>query len=284
MFYLPLPLLLTRWSARFLQGLFSLPARQMVLSPIARVSLIASLGLALAACSTETKDDDPSPAPPSVKSRTTLRFGNFVTPSVPGSSSDMSVYVSPGQAYGSGGGTYSYGFGAVRTLEWYGSDSATVRVAVKIGHAGTGTNIDNSQQYDRRGGYWHFLIGSAYAPYTQNVRLVQRKYYEEPSDSTLRTFAYLNADPSHSQVKVYYNGTEIGEASYGVFVGTVTPFRPNAGDVITAISSTNPTDTVSRTEIGSYLTDNVSLIVLKAVVGRRNNSDYIIYRHQIFAQ
>lgn len=250
------------------------------------MAMLVGLGAAMFAC---TPDDDdpvnPTPQPPAIKSTTDLRFYNFIMPEVPGNSSALEVSAVAPQAYGDyNSRTISYLFGAPRTLEWFGSDSATGRVNLIFNHVSTGTRLDASDQYDRRGGYWHFMVGSAYAPNRQNIRLVRRKYFDAPSDTTRTTFAYLNADPVHAQVKYFYNSVELGTANYGELGNTVPAFSPVGTDTLRAVDVATGR-TIAQTEIGYSLVRPLSVIVLRAQVGRRaGRPDTIIYRHQVITQ
>lgn len=249
--------------------------------------MLVGLGAAMFSCAPDNDDDpvNPTPQPPVIRSTTDLMFCNLVLPEVPGSNAPVEVSVTAPNAYGDIRLTnVPYGIAKPVLLEWFGSDSTIGRANVRYKYVSSGTQIDATDNYDRTGGYWHFLIGSYYAPSRQNLRVIKRKYFDLPADTSRSTFAYINADPTHPQVKYYLNGVELGQADYGQLTNTVPAFTRTATDTLTTIDVATGR-TIAKSEIGSALLKPVAVISLRALVGRRaGRPDTLIYRHNIHNQ
>lgn len=250
---------------------------------IITIMSMLALTVSVMSCVPDDKADVvPTPAPPTITSRSNIYVAHLVVPQAPNTNADLGYSFSVKNAFGNGFGNISYGWGIRRTLEWFGSDSAQGRVGIKLTHSGT--TLDESGLYSRTNGSWIFVMGSRYAGYPQALRTVKVPYYATPADTTMRTFAYLHADPSHGQVRVLYNNTVIGTVNYGEMLPAQPAFMPQAGDRIVAVNAANINDTISKTDIAPSLTENVSIICLKAFLGRKGSRDTTIYRHQVFSQ
>lgn len=262
----------------------------MKLVPIKRlfISMLCTMAVAISVTSCVPDNDDdnviPAPAPPTVKSRSTIIIGNFITPAVLGSNMDIGYRVTAKNALGNSSGNVVFGSATVRTLEWFGSDSAEGRVGINLTQVGTPPSFDLSGLYSRTRGHWIFTIGSLNSRFAQTVRTLRFPYYTAPADTNQRRLVYLNADPSHAQVRVLYNSTLIGTVAYGDTLSTRTAFNPVPGDRIIAVNANNANDTIMKTDIGLSLKSGVNVVGLIAYPFTRLGRDTVAYRHVVFGQ
>lgn len=229
------------------------------------------LALVIVSCQTK-KEDSPTPtALGQAPKYTNLFLGNFYASGPIRPSSEMRYDLSvKGASLYSRGSVYEGGFEDFK-VNWFSLDTLEGKVDITFKHNQLRNDWTISENVFKRlpepysVDYWYALVGCGLDKYYQYNDIVKIPYVHEYQGENIKSFIYLNVDPIKDFVKVYFNGVNIGQATYGRYISRYDYIKkPN--DRLVVVDAQNATDTLYNMPIDSVLRSNSGLIVQGASI------------------